>query len=561
MDLETLYRVVTERITSAEALAELGAPGAADAFRDVSLVEDQIASQCSADSIEGELARRGAIRAAINAGDLDRARGLFDLYCEDRPQDDAVRRSLLSVFDSEDVAAPGTERAELPAQMSDDIRVRYSPLEFRSGERSLSTTGTVSALRQVAVSQRLVFVVGSGVSADAGMPTWNDLRRLGAKSASSLHDYVVHGHSEAPLMGPMHFALRDLCLACVNRSDENVSVVTTNFDSLIERALASYGAWGERRVEVSHVHGHFRRPDETPGHVATHDDYDNTTQDLKTSFSRLLGARQGATVIFLGMSVADPSVDALLRIASDLDHHCVVITGNHELQAASDHTARLVTSDFRGTVVAAGDRTGAQAVLELARLIQGDPYTPYGQRLEHWYEAHGKRLQVPPPPEPGAAPRLDPRMRSLRLQALAASTQNLLSAATAVRNPLTIDVWVRSSKELPTLDLLSSSSFGVSYRALTGLPVRASRPSVEEAAFFSGSTMLVPPDRLPGVHYLAQPIGLREGPFAPMPVGVITVREKVRAGVAGLSFMENDADLQDALIRLISEEGQRQLSE
>ena len=75
MTIDT-YLLVSEAIRRADTLEELGAPGAADAHLDVSLLEERIASGMPASDPEGALARRGAIRAAGAANDWRRAREL-----------------------------------------------------------------------------------------------------------------------------------------------------------------------------------------------------------------------------------------------------------------------------------------------------------------------------------------------------------------------------------------------------------------------------------------------------------------------------------------------------
>jgi hypothetical protein len=62
MDIETLYPLVTEAIRKAEVYEDIGAPGAMDAHRDVSLLEERVAKLLSASNVEGAVARRGPCR-------------------------------------------------------------------------------------------------------------------------------------------------------------------------------------------------------------------------------------------------------------------------------------------------------------------------------------------------------------------------------------------------------------------------------------------------------------------------------------------------------------------
>ncbi|MGH9279930.1 MAG: hypothetical protein ACRD12_17755 [Acidimicrobiales bacterium] len=83
MDLDSLYLLVTDAILRAEALDDLGAPGAPDAYLDLSLIEERIALKLPASTPEGALARRGAVRAAVKAGDPLRAARLVESFSEE----------------------------------------------------------------------------------------------------------------------------------------------------------------------------------------------------------------------------------------------------------------------------------------------------------------------------------------------------------------------------------------------------------------------------------------------------------------------------------------------
>jgi hypothetical protein len=77
-ELRELNKKVTAAIFRAEHLpagleAEL-------AFREVSEIEEEIARRTTSDSIEGSIARRGAITGALSAGDWLRALRLAEAY-------------------------------------------------------------------------------------------------------------------------------------------------------------------------------------------------------------------------------------------------------------------------------------------------------------------------------------------------------------------------------------------------------------------------------------------------------------------------------------------------
>lgn len=94
MDIELLYPLVTEAIRKAEVFDDINAPGARDAHRDVSLLEERIASLLEASSAEGAIARRGAVRAAIAAGDIHRAEELAARFSSQAGMTDALRSEL-----------------------------------------------------------------------------------------------------------------------------------------------------------------------------------------------------------------------------------------------------------------------------------------------------------------------------------------------------------------------------------------------------------------------------------------------------------------------------------
>lgn len=77
--IDTLYRLVTNAITSAEGLPA-GSAAAREAFLVVSELEEKIALVIPARDPEGELARAGAVSAAISANAPLRAAYLAELY-------------------------------------------------------------------------------------------------------------------------------------------------------------------------------------------------------------------------------------------------------------------------------------------------------------------------------------------------------------------------------------------------------------------------------------------------------------------------------------------------
>lgn len=105
MDIDSLYLLVSDAILRAETLADLGAPGASAAQLDVSFLEERIAATVPASNPEGALARRGAVRAAVAAGDLGRANSLWIRFSADPNVDSDMELELSHLLTpGEDVA-------------------------------------------------------------------------------------------------------------------------------------------------------------------------------------------------------------------------------------------------------------------------------------------------------------------------------------------------------------------------------------------------------------------------------------------------------------------------
>ncbi|MBI2267100.1 MAG: hypothetical protein HYU64_18390 [Armatimonadetes bacterium] len=99
MSLEPLYSKVSEAIRKAESMEDDGDPGAEEAYGEVSQLEEEIARLLPASNAEGALARRGALRAALAAGDFTRAVKLKDRYETEEGATDELRRELIEVWE------------------------------------------------------------------------------------------------------------------------------------------------------------------------------------------------------------------------------------------------------------------------------------------------------------------------------------------------------------------------------------------------------------------------------------------------------------------------------
>ena len=122
MTVDTLYLLVSEAIQRADTLEELGAPGAAAAHLDVSLLEERIAAGLPASNPEGALARRGAVRAAGAANDWRRARELAERFMADADAGAELREQLASLL-ADDLDPPNLPVPQQQSQTKIEARV------------------------------------------------------------------------------------------------------------------------------------------------------------------------------------------------------------------------------------------------------------------------------------------------------------------------------------------------------------------------------------------------------------------------------------------------------
>jgi len=81
---EALNALVTSAIWRAQQLEAFGVGSASQAWAEVSSVEEELAKRFPISQGEGRIARRGAVRAALKAGDYTRAQELADCYANEK---------------------------------------------------------------------------------------------------------------------------------------------------------------------------------------------------------------------------------------------------------------------------------------------------------------------------------------------------------------------------------------------------------------------------------------------------------------------------------------------
>jgi hypothetical protein len=98
--LDGLYDLVSAAILRAEsAEARREDSRAAEAYFEVSCLEEEIADELPATNPEGAIARRGVVRAALSAQQYDRAFDLAERYLSDSSAPEDLRAALSGLRD------------------------------------------------------------------------------------------------------------------------------------------------------------------------------------------------------------------------------------------------------------------------------------------------------------------------------------------------------------------------------------------------------------------------------------------------------------------------------
>ena len=94
MSSEALNALVTSAIWRAQQLEAQGIGSASQAWDEVSSVEEELAKTFPISQGEGRIARRGAVRAALKAGNYTRAQELSDSYANEKGATKALKAAL-----------------------------------------------------------------------------------------------------------------------------------------------------------------------------------------------------------------------------------------------------------------------------------------------------------------------------------------------------------------------------------------------------------------------------------------------------------------------------------
>ena len=103
METDILNTLVTGAIWRAEQLEARGIRPA-QAWAEVSSLEEELAKALPVEEAEGRIARRGAVRAALKAGDFPRAYLLSDGYLADEATPKSLKTGLRKMLEEADQA-------------------------------------------------------------------------------------------------------------------------------------------------------------------------------------------------------------------------------------------------------------------------------------------------------------------------------------------------------------------------------------------------------------------------------------------------------------------------
>lgn len=101
MSTDLLNTLVTSAIWRAEQLEEHRVGSASLAWAEVSALEEELAKALPASQPEGRIARRGAVRAALKAGDFAHARVLVECYSAEKEATPALRKALRQLLEED----------------------------------------------------------------------------------------------------------------------------------------------------------------------------------------------------------------------------------------------------------------------------------------------------------------------------------------------------------------------------------------------------------------------------------------------------------------------------
>lgn len=135
MDTDSLHTLVSSAIWRAEQLEDHAPSTAPRAWAEVSLLEEELAKALPFAQPEGRIARRGAVRAALKAGDFSRAQALAERYLAEKEISEPFRAALREMLE---------EDARSLARLFPHAAQHYPVSEARNMVRRLQEDGPFS---------------------------------------------------------------------------------------------------------------------------------------------------------------------------------------------------------------------------------------------------------------------------------------------------------------------------------------------------------------------------------------------------------------------------------
>jgi hypothetical protein len=210
------------------------------------------------------------------------------------------------------------------------------------------------AILRIAEAEELTFIVGAGASMEAGLPSWAGLVRqmvldvapdlppeerdlwLGTIVAEGWLPAAAVARVLSPSLadfrerlwqalygaaGPDGFAPGPLAaeIAAFKRAfPDNVRIITTNYDDLLERALAAAGVPAEGRIDdepepsdsayVRHLHGRLYPDAQDESVVLTEVDYARFSAEPHWQERLMQDVLGSSLCVFVGLSFSDPNI-------------------------------------------------------------------------------------------------------------------------------------------------------------------------------------------------------------------------------------------------------------
>ncbi|MCP4896778.1 MAG: HAD-IA family hydrolase [bacterium] len=243
-----------------------------------------------------------------------------------------------------------------------------------------------------------VLFVGAGLSKAAGLPQWSELISelegdlSGSPEVTSFLDIAQYYEVEFGRMRLVSTLRQHLDTVDTKPTKAHQvlvklpthTILTTNFDNLLERALKEEGVpytpvigrfdaafWTTKRTQLVKLHGDLNHPDSI---VLTAQDYERFSLDRPTFVNLLANALQTRTVLFLGYSATDHNFrQVLTKVRDEVEHFARNL---FTIQFNLTETERKYLRDWRG--------------LNVINLPGADPLT----EITDWLSEFTSRVQT-----------------------------------------------------------------------------------------------------------------------------------------------------------------------